>query len=165
MQGLGIQVQIGIDASAIKADRAVEYIKDIIDGLGRGDGGGTPVVLSAPVFGLDKQLGRLLDHNPIFAKRVRVVHDQLIALGYVPTLPKSKKDPLPSYISYIDPVTGVNFGNLNSEKFYVMRGELKAELEGMPHFGSDSRYAHVHLVNEDAVQALLEIAKREKKEQ
>ena len=50
-----------------------------------------------------------------------------------------------------------------AQKFYVMRGELKTELEALPHFGSDSRYANVHLVNDDAVQALLKIAQREKK--
>lgn len=163
MNDFGIQVQIAIDASEMTADKAVEYVKNIVAGLSKADGSSTPIVMSAPVFGLDKQLGRLLDHNPVFATRVRTVHDQLIALGYVPTLPKSKKNPLPSYISYIDPASGTNFGNLNSEKFYVMRGELKTELEALPHFGSDSRYANVHLVNDDAVQALLKIAQREKK--
>ncbi len=83
-------------------------------------------------------------------------------LGYLPTLPKSKKDPLPSYISFIDPATGVNFGNINSEKFYVVRGDLLAELGAIKHFGADSRYAHVHLVSDDAVEALLKIAKRER---
>ena len=163
MNALGIQVQIAINASDMTADKAVEYVKNVVAGLSKTDGSSTPVVLSAPVFGLDKQLGRLLDHNPVFAKRVRAVHDQLIALDYVPTLPKSKKNPLPSYISYIDPVTGINLGNLNSEKFYVMRGELKTELKALPHFGSDSRYANVHLVSDEAVQALLKIAEREKK--
>jgi hypothetical protein len=163
MNDLEIQVQIAISASEMTADKAVEYVKNVVAGLSKADGTGAPIVMSAPVFGLDKQLGRLLDHNPAFATRVRTLHDQLILLGYAPHLPKSKKDPLPSYISYIDPVDGANFGNLNSEKFYVMRGELKTELAALPHFGSDSRYANVHLVSDDAVQALLKIAEREKK--
>ena len=114
------------------------------------------------IFGLDKQLGRLTDHQPVFAPRVRRVHETLVKLGYTPTLPKSEKKDLPSYVSYLDPHNGVNFGNLNSETFHVMRGDLRDELSVLPHFGANKRYASCHLVSEDAVDALLKIAEREK---
>jgi hypothetical protein len=99
----------------------------------------------------------------VFAPRVRRVHETLVKLGYTPTLPKSEKKELPSYVSYLDPDNGVNFGNLNSETFHVMRNDLRDELAALPHFGANKRYARCHLVTEEAVDALLKIAEREKK--
>ena len=118
-------------------------------------------MMSAPVFGLDKQLGSAARLHLVFATRVRTVDDQLIARGCADAA-EVEEEPPPNYVSYIDPVSGTNLGNLNSESFYVMRGELKTELEALPRSGSDSRYANVHLVNDDAVTALLKIAGREK---
>lgn len=112
--------------------------------------------------GLAQQLGRLMDHNPVFAPRVQQVHDALVKLGYTPTLPKSAKATMPSYVSYIDPKTGLNLGNLNSEKFYVMRANLRDELAAQKHFGADQRYAHCHLTGPESVDALIEMAGKQK---
>lgn len=113
---------------------------------------------------LAKQLKRLTDHAPMFAPRVHALHEQLVALGYVPKLPTplKAKGKLPSYISYLDPVTGENFGNVNSEKFYVMRKALRDELAALKHFGADARYAHCRLLGDESVAAVLKIATREK---
>jgi hypothetical protein len=161
---LHLAVQLRIDASVTSAEDAVAYIQTVVRGLNDpAAGSDVTVTVSTPVFGLDRQLGRLMDHNPAFAARVRKLHDGLVRIGYSPTLPKSSKDVLPSYISYIDPATGVNFGNLNSEKIYIQRRDLRDELKDQPHFGSDNRYANCHLTSDEAVQAVLEVAAREKK--
>jgi hypothetical protein len=125
---------------------------------------GTATTLVTPIPGVDRQLARLTDFNPSFAARVRAVHAGLMELGYVPTLPKSKsgKKDLPSYLAYIDPVTGQNLGNLNSEKFYVMRGVMRDELAAREFFGADSRYAHIHLTSDAAVEALLRVGREQK---
>jgi hypothetical protein len=109
------------------------------------------------------QLKRLTDFSPVFAARVRRVHEGLVELGYVPTLPRPRAGgPLPSYISYVDPVTGSNLGNLNSQKFYVMRRELRDELNGKPYVGADTRYANVSLVDDGAAAFVLRIARQQK---
>ncbi len=162
MSEMRFQINVNVDAAAMSPEEAVAYCQAVIKGLTADDDVPAKVTVG-PIKGLDKQLGRLLDHNPAFAPRVRTVHDELVKIGYVPTLPKSSKKELPSYISYIDPVTGENFGNLNSQKIYIMRGKLRDELAGLPHFGADSRYAHCHLTSDDAVEAVLKIADREKK--
>jgi hypothetical protein len=112
---------------------------------------------------LERQLRRLTDFSPSFASRVRWVHGQLVLLGYVATLPDPRKSArLPSYISYVDPATGANLGNLNSQKFYVMRRPLRDVLKGQPHVEVDSRYANIALVDDDAASFLVELAKQQK---
>lgn len=123
----------------------------------------TAKTITAPVTLIDQQLKRLVDFTgPVVGERVRAVHERLEKLGYTATLPKSTNKTLPSYISYIDNKTGENFGNLNSTKFYVMRKAMRDELDGMAYFGADQRYAHIKLASDDAVDALIKIAEREK---
>lgn len=118
---------------------------------------GTP----AHIVGIDKQLGRLTDYRPVFAPRVKSLHTQLVALGYEPRLPTSVKDNVPSYLSYIDPATGSNLGNLNSERFTFMRGALRDKLKDQPHMQANERYASCHLVSDAAVTAVVNVAKAE----
>lgn len=158
-----IQVNVNIDPAALTPAQAGEYAAAVIAKLTT-DLTATPT--SAPgsaahIVGIDKQLARLMDHNPAFAVRVKGLHYDLAGIGYVPTLPNSKQGQLPSYISYIDPVTGQNLGNLNSEKFYVMRAALREQLKDQLHFGADSRYAHCHLTSDEAVKAVAKLAKAE----
>lgn len=113
--------------------------------------------------GIDAQLKRLTDFAPTWARFVRRAHEGLTELGYVATLPAPRKsDRLPSYIAYIDPATGKNLGNINSAAFYVMRRELRDELAGQPHVKVDSRYAHISLTGDAAVDLLLELARAQK---
>lgn len=112
---------------------------------------------------IERQLRRLTDFSPSFASRVRWVHEQLVAVGYVATLPDPRKSArLPSYISYVDPATGANLGNLNSQKFYVMRRPLRDVLKGRPHVAVDSRYANIALVDDGAATFVIELATQQK---
>jgi len=163
MNNSKIHIVLNIDPSKTTPDEAVKWAITWAEKVKTATMPGETKATAGPIYGLDKQLGRLTDHQPMFAPRVRKVHETLVKLGYTPTLPKSTKKELPSYISYIDPANGVNFGNVNSEKFYVMRKALRDELAALPHFDADKRYAHCHLVSEAAVEGLLKIAEREKK--
>jgi hypothetical protein len=160
---ISLHAEVVIDPAVTTAAEAAAYLTTLSGLLGlTAPAGAAP---AGPVTVVDQQLDRLTNHSPMFASRLRKLHAALIALGYVPTLPKPKTagKPLPSYISYVDPTSGVNFGNANSEKFYVMRKDLRDELAALPQFGADSRYANCALVSDDAVDALLKIAEREKK--
>ncbi len=110
---------------------------------------------------ISKQLNRLQDHNPVFADRIQTLHDGLVALGYQPTVPvpRKPKEQLPSYLNYVDPVTGRNFGNANSQRLYIMRGELKSVLKDKPHVSTSGRYASIALLSDAAVNFALEVAK------
>lgn len=112
---------------------------------------------------VERQLRRLTDFSPSFASRVRRVHDHLVEIGYVATLPSPRKSVrLPSYVSYVDPATGVNLGNLNSQKFYVMRRALRDALRGKPNVAVDSRYANIALVDDAAAALVVDLAKQQK---
>lgn len=159
-----VHLNVNIDPTAITASQAGEYILALVAKL-TSDLSAMPPSLpgsAAHIVGIDSQLARLMDHNPAFAVRVRTLHNNLEGLGYVPTLPNSKKDPLPSYISYLDTITGRNLGNLNSERFTVMRGALRDRLNDQPHFSADDRYAHCQLTSDEAVRAVTMVAKDEK---
>lgn len=157
-----VNINLAIDPSTMSADAAADYAATVMAKLTAPVSPTTAVGSAAHIIGIDKQLGRLTDHKPVFAPRVKRLHAELVKLGYTPTLPNSKKDPLPSYISYIDPVSGENLGNLNSEKFYVMRTALRDKLAKLDHFGSDSRYANCHVVSDAAVDAMLKVAAEQK---
>jgi hypothetical protein len=163
MHNSEIHIVLNIDPAKTTPEEAVEWAITWAAKVNTAAASGATTVGAGLIFGLDKQLGRLTDHQPVFAPRVRRVHETLVKLGYTPTLPKSEKKELPSYVSYLDPDNGVNFGNLNSETFHVMRNDLRDELAALPHFGANKRYARCHLVTEEAVDALLKIAEREKK--
>jgi hypothetical protein len=159
-----ININLNIDPKALSADEVGEYAAAVYAKLtAELATSGTVVAVGSPahVVGIDKQLGRLADFKPVFAPRVKALHNELVALGYQPRLPKSEKDALPSYISYVDPVSGDNLGNLNSERFTFMRGVLLEKLKGKPHMESNSRHASCRLVSEDAVKAVVKVAKSE----
>ncbi|MDP3890495.1 hypothetical protein [Nocardioides sp.] len=158
-----INLNINVDPSAITADEAGEYAAGVMARLTAEFGAGGAVTVGSPahIVGLDKQLARLTEHEPVFAPRIKALHQELISLGYQPRLPKSEKDVPPPYISYIDPTTGKNLGNLNSERFTFMRGSLLAKLKGKPLMQANSRHASCHIVSEDAVKAVVKVAKAE----
>jgi hypothetical protein len=162
MHNIQIRIVLNIDPSKSTPDEAAEWAIAWAQEFGAATMSGTTKTHAGPIYQVDEQLGRLTGLKPVFAPRVRKVHQTLINIGYTPTLPSStKKDP-PPYISYIDPDNGVNFGNLQSKTFYVMRKNLRDELAALPGFVSDRRYAHCSLDSEHAVDALLRIAEREK---
>ncbi len=144
-------VYVSIDASKFSPQEAAEWIAEFH--AARADDAGAG--LGSP---LEKQLARLTDYAPVRAPRIQRTHHELVALGYVATLPKSGKDTLPSYISYVDPTTGENLGNLNSSSFMVMRKALSKELDGKPFFTSRGRYAQLELTGDAAIDALLTVA-------
>ncbi|MDQ1684997.1 MAG: hypothetical protein QOC82_1734 [Frankiaceae bacterium] len=110
------------------------------------------------------QLRRLTNATPAFRDRVERLHATLAEIGFTPTLPEPRKsNRVPSYLSYVDPVDGRNVGNINSTTFYLMRRELRDELAGQPHVAVDSRYAHVTLASDDAVDFVIDLARRLKK--
>jgi len=165
MSQFSLRAYVAVDPAVTTAEDAAAYVNKLAGLLGVPIAGVAGPGTAGPITVVDQQLTRLTNHSPMFSGRLRRLHEALVALGYVPTLPKPKTagKPLPSYVSYIDPKTGVNFGNANSEKFYVVRKDLRDELAALPHFGADSRYANCPLVSDDAVDALLKIAEREKK--
>jgi hypothetical protein len=61
----------------------------------------------------------------------------------------------------VDPVTGDNLGNLNSERFTFMRGALLDKLKDKPLMEANSRHASCRLVSDDAVKAVVKVAKSE----
>jgi hypothetical protein len=69
---------------------------------------------------------------------------------------------LPSYVSYVDPVSGKNLANLNSQRLVFMRAELRDQLVGQPHVKADARYAGVSLTTPDAVDFALSVAGKHK---
>jgi hypothetical protein len=116
--------------------------------------------VGGPLDTVGAQLHRLTAFSPGYADRVRRIHEGLAELGYVATVPRPRRaEQPPSYLSYLDPASGRNLGNLNSEKFYVMRRDLRDELAEHPLVGADTRYAHVALVSDEAVEHVLSIAR------
>jgi len=159
-----VQINLTIDPTVMTADEAGAYAACVVAKVAAelASGAGAATGSPAHIVGIDKQLARLTDYATTFAPHIKAAHAQLITAGYVPQLPNSKKDPLPPYISYIDPVTGQNLGNLNSERFVFMRGPLRAKLKDLLGFDSDSRYASRRVNGADGVAAVIKVAVVEK---
>lgn len=164
MDNATVNINIQIDPKAMTAAEAAAYGAEVVAALTANLGTPAAMTVGTPahIVGIDKQLGRLTDFAPVYAPRVKKLHHELVALGYVPTLPKSKKGQPPSYISYHD-AKGKNFGNLNSKTFVVMRGDLRDELEKHPLFGANPRYAYCELESDEAVAAVVKVAAAAKK--
>ena len=162
METPAINLNVNLDAATMDAETSAKYIADLIAELTLNlDNSGTSSVgTPAHIVGIDRQLGRLMDFDPVHAPRVKRLHNELVALGYTPTLPKSKKKLPPSYLSYLD-AKGNNFGNLNSKTFIVMRSHLRDSLADAALFDANPRYAFCELDSEEAVDAVLEVAKDE----
>jgi len=166
---LSVAVTVAFDGAKTSPEEAAEWVAKFAGQAGAAGiapaGTTATTGVTSPhhgeVDGVQGQLDRLTAYSPAFASRVRRVHEGLVELGYVATLPAPRKaERLPSYISCVDPVTSKNFANLNSVKAYIQRRELRDQLEGQPHVGVDSRYAHVALVSDEATAFLIDVAKK-----
>ncbi len=112
---------------------------------------------------LDGQLQRLTGYWPTMAPRLLRIHGGLVELSYEPKVPDSRNSARPpSYVSYIDPVTGQNLGNTNSGTFYFMSKEVTDEIAGHE-FVKAGRYASVHFDTPEKVAYILEVARKKKK--
>lgn len=153
-------LNLNIDPTKMTPAEAATYAADMLAELTKKlSAPAAPAGSPGHIVGIDKQLGRLADYPLSEAVRIKKVHAELTALGYVPTLPTSKKGgDLPSYLSYRHPTTGKNFGNLNSRTFKVMRKDLRDTLEKDKLFAAESRYAYCELTSDAAVDALIKVA-------
>lgn len=154
MTDMTLTLALHVDPTVLTPEQAAEYAAAVLSRLTATALPGTAVHL----VGIDKQLARLNDNEPTFAPRVKRLHQELMTLGYTPKLPKSDKGTPPPYISYIDPATGENIGNLNSRTFHVMRTSLRDSLKATG-FSANSRYAYRTLNDEAAVDAVVAVAK------
>ena len=159
-------LNLNIDPSQMTAVEAGSYAAELMAELTDKLSTTTaPAGSAAHIVGVDKQLGRLTDYPRSEAVRVKRVHAELTALGYIPTLPKPKNGgkTLPSYLSFRNPKTGKNLGNLNSRTFKVMRQDLRDALVKDPLFAAEPRYAYCELTSDAAVDAVVKVASDEMK--
>jgi hypothetical protein len=158
-----ITVTVAIDAQQMTPEQAADWLA-VFETLHATNAGSMQNTADDDdADAVEHQLRRLTDYSPSFASRVRWVHGQLLRIGYVATLPAPRKSSrLPSYVSYVDPATGVNLGNLNSQTFVVVRRALRDVLKDQPYVEVDSRYAKISLVDDDAASFLIELAKQQK---
>lgn len=161
MTEMTLTLALQVDPSVMTPDQAAEYAAAVLSKLTTAAAAAAAPGTAVHLVGIDKQLARLNDHDATFAPRVKRLHQELMKLGYTPKLPKSAKGTPPPYLSYVDPATGVNLGNLNSKTFHVMRTSLRDTLKAAG-FSANSRYAYRTLSSDAAVDEVLTVAKAEK---